>query len=749
MIIGHDFTVHRLMMADRWGDLLFGQGSALSALLMAAAYLFLILNWVLCEVTAWGMKRNKGWSQATGMIVCVLFLPWFPVLTIIGAAGLYFLRATPASASAPATGAVDLAALAAAKHSQDYWTRKRQSWLQPVVVGVFTLIGLNCLGLFGYWAKRSGMPHHRWGLEFWLWFSVFLLVQTAIHELGHACMAWAVYSRVKVISIGPVTISLEEKGMRWAFDWRLLFHSGGYMGAVVTSETNVRAKQIATVAAGPAASILNGLVFLAVFFSAPGTPLQDYWWLISTNAMLGILYGVSNLIPVGYSDGSMLFHLIFNTAPGRILLFGYVADLKRQAATEAHDRTDFDTTVAVKRETLAKALEGGPQNAMAIAACHQTLGHALLSTDEWHAAEAEFRACLAFEIECTANQALAANAWLGLQKACTERHKVAEAGKAYATSVRVLSARKQDREPMARAVTSAMLAQCHLWAASFEASLQEISEALGAMPANPTRLVLTAMMQSAKVKAELRLGKTEEGMAALRAMLQTIESPEMPKSQQLMAWSELAGVAKRLWEAGQPEAGVEQMRVAIDRLEAGGAIATAASYRIRLAGMLRQLGRTGEAASGLPDHQSLPARLQRAALTERAQLALTFGRPQDAVTDCRRVVELWRAETVECAIEVAIAEGLLARALFESGDTGAGEGLAIKSAEVLGPMRHPDVAGCVITLALAREATAEVVAEARALIEGSLLLGPAQKARMLEAEMTRLETIERVKAAVV
>src|SRR5689334_8902001 len=109
MIIGHEFTVHQLMRADRWGEFLFGHGSALAALVMAAAYLFLIVNWVLCEVTAWGMKRNKGWSQATGTVVCLLFLPWFPLLTMVGAVGLYFLRREGAPSTAPAASTLDLA----------------------------------------------------------------------------------------------------------------------------------------------------------------------------------------------------------------------------------------------------------------------------------------------------------------------------------------------------------------------------------------------------------------------------------------------------------------------------------------------------------------------------------------------------------------------------------------------------------------------------------------------------------------
>jgi hypothetical protein len=66
---------------------------------------------------------------------------------------------------------------------------------------------------------------------------------------------------------------------------------------------------------------------------------------------------------------------------------------------------------------------------------------------------------------------------------------------------------------------------------------------------------------------------------------------------------------------------------------------------------------------------------------------------------------------------------------------------------VLGPWQHPDAASCLITLALARsQSTGEFssagIDKAFRLIEGAVLLGPAEKARMKEAETARIQQSE-------
>src|SRR6516225_7841035 len=92
------------------------------------------------------------------------------------------------------------------------------------------------------------------------------------------------------------------------------------MGAVPVSDQNLRGNEIAVIAAGPATNALTCLVLLAVFFSLPGIALQNWWWMASFNAVIAGLLTIGNLIPVGYCDGTMLYHIIRWTPAGRLLL---------------------------------------------------------------------------------------------------------------------------------------------------------------------------------------------------------------------------------------------------------------------------------------------------------------------------------------------------------------------------------------------------------------------------------------------
>ena len=93
LIFGHDFVVHNVLCADFWGGLLFGEGSAGYAFLMAAAYLYLIPTSLLCWITAAGLKRNSRWSHPVGIFTCILLLLGFPFLMFAGAIGLHVLIA--------------------------------------------------------------------------------------------------------------------------------------------------------------------------------------------------------------------------------------------------------------------------------------------------------------------------------------------------------------------------------------------------------------------------------------------------------------------------------------------------------------------------------------------------------------------------------------------------------------------------------------------------------------------------------
>src|SRR5581483_8404115 len=158
--------------------------------------------------------------------------------------------------------------------TRDFWAARRTSKAQPFLAGLAMFLFMPVFAALSMWARHNGMPAWTPGARWWIYFVVFLFVQTAIHELGHAGMAWVFFNRVRVIAIGPLTFWNDGWGYQIRFDWKRLLDSNGYMGAVPTSEERLVLNQIAITAAGPAASFITGLLLLLTFFAMPGSGLE-------------------------------------------------------------------------------------------------------------------------------------------------------------------------------------------------------------------------------------------------------------------------------------------------------------------------------------------------------------------------------------------------------------------------------------------------------------------------------------------
>ncbi|HEV3330408.1 MAG TPA: M50 family metallopeptidase [Bryobacteraceae bacterium] len=702
--------------------------------LVALAHLCLLVSSLLCLATARAFRRSRKWARWTGISACLILLPWFPWLTLVAAVGLYTLIARFPRLDRPAPP----------KQTTDYWTRKRKSWVQQVFiyVGYFAAMGPGMA-----WVQRYA--HLMW-MPTWhpngriLYLIVFGLFITAVHELGHAIVAWALYHRVRVINIGPFTFSNFGHGYQFHFQWQRLLNGGGHVAAIPSDGRHLRLKLIAVIAAGPAASLLNALLMFAIFLSLPGTSWQSYWWIPGFIGVLAITDGVLNLVPAGYSDGSMLFHTILWTRHGQALINHLQAAQLNEDADVCHKQADFEKEVELREAAFTRAREGGDGSAVAIALCHQSLGHARLALEDWPAAEVEHRACLAFEAECALNPPLAANSWLGLQRACLERHHLAEAARAYAGAAQVIEGRKKNRDKIGLAVTRAMLAQVHHRGGSYDKALEEIAEALRTLPGGRDRLMLRAILYSTQAQCELGLGSVERGMAAARQAIDILRSGKLPPDESNLGWDELGELGEELWRVGQDALALELLREAIQQLESGGATATAAQYRTKLSAGLRHLGKVDEAGQWLPKEDGLSTVPRRQFLAERARLQLAAGHAELAVADGRALLALWQAAPHDPVTETAIAEALLAEAYLEAGDYAQADSLARKASDVLGPLQHYEIAGCLITLALARwRATGAwmpaCMDQARRLIQADPILSPAAKTRIIETQATRVE----------
>ena len=750
IIIRIDLVVNTVNGLRPWARILFPDNIRNQNLLMGAAMLLLLQSGLLCLATAWGISTNRRWSRWTGFLACLSLLPGLPWFTLAGAAGVCVLLAVPLR-----LGEIESAGqCVSVEQNNDYWSSKKNStaqWVIYLICGAFVIVGMQ---IFARVAEQIGLPDlPQWELAWgwWIYLIPVFLANTAVHELGHALAAWTLRHSVRAVSIGPLTFSKDLYGYHFQFDWTHLLDSSGYMRSVPTLNRHVRLRQIAIVAAGPAASLVSGLLALAVFYALPVTNWRSYWGIVALDSVLGLCFALMSMIPVGYSDGTMLFHLILWTGPGQILIERLAIYQMLEDAEACHGRADFEKEVRLREMTLQQALQGKEDNAMTIAVCHQYLGHAKMAFEDWTGAEMSFRKCLEFQEECTANPSLAANVWTLLHATCVERHHVAEARRTYAIAATILYSRKKTRTGAGLSVTRTMAAQLHQREGKFDSALEEAREALRILPHGVRHSLLRAELFATQAHCEVCIGQVDSGLAAASLAAEIIRSGQIAPAQQNLGWDELGKLGREMWRAGQAMLAVDLMREAIARLELRGALTTAAQHRTKLASILGRLGRLEEALALLPKEDELPVNARRGLLAERAQLRSLAGFSEAAVSDSRELLTLWRSEPTASA-EVAAAQGLLARVCLESGDHVRAEVLAQQVVEILEAWQHPEAQRCVMTLALARwqakrEWISGLVEKFIQNIESDPLLRAAEKAWLFEAEAGRLERFGRAEEA--
>ena len=710
--------------------MLFPHGFRPILLFKVLAFAQEIVGLLLCFVTALGLGFSKRWSRWTGVCACATLVGVFPWFTIVSAAGLYVLLVDPPRLEAA--------------------PRRDGSRRGLVVVGVLCILGFFAWRWAVNWAQRMGMPRFVLSWEFLLLYPVaFSVLQTAIHEFGHVLMAWAFEFRIRALSVGPFVFWKDWYGSHQRVEWKRLFSSlSGYAGAVPSTEAHMRIGYVAMIAGGPAASLLGGLVFLAVFVCLPGTPLQHWWQAIAFNGIIGFCGGLGSLIPTARSDGGKLWNMARQTAKGRSLFRWLHMALAQQEAEAYHDSADFERSAALREKALKIALEGEADEALDVAHCHASLGGTKLHCGDLLGAAAQFRKCLGFEAVCEANPWLAASAWSGLGTVSESRRQASEAQNAYD---RALELRQQQQPALMDGIWFAALglarATAHQHLRDFESALDEIREAVKALPNRRDRLLLLTMIRSVQAECEFELGHADRALAAARCAAEIVRSGEIPRERQNLAWYTLTGLAGKMGRAGQSAAATDLLREAVAGLEAGGATASAAAARCQLASVLRRSEQLDAAFEALPKDDSLSVFRRRRLLNERTRIHLEAGRATEAVADARALLALWRAEPEPPALETALAETLLACACLDAGQKEEAESLSRSAVEVLRTWPHPDAAACVITLALAGEWAPACIDEARRLVESDPLLTPDGVALRLDGLARYLERHGRADAA--
>ena len=183
-------------------------------------------------------------------------------------------------------------------------------------VAAWLVAGGGSLGLLYLWWKwavvhRLPVVH---GLGFWVLFLAASLVDSGLHEAGHATVGLALGMRLRAFVVGPLRWAVREG--RWTFEVqpRNLLSLGGAAGVSPVDPRQSKWAEIAMIAAGPAASLATGVAAMAAAFTVNGTRFQGAWEFLALASMFGFISFVFNLLPLRpqalYSDGARIYQLL-------------------------------------------------------------------------------------------------------------------------------------------------------------------------------------------------------------------------------------------------------------------------------------------------------------------------------------------------------------------------------------------------------------------------------------------------------
>lgn len=725
------FILRKVLPAHDWAERLYPGDARAQARFLLPILVGMLIVGALCQVTAWGLKRNRSWARWTGIAACAGLLAGIPWLTLVGVVGIVLLLSVPAPL---AVVTVDKSRL-----------RRRESvldWIVGSATGVLLLAGMVLLFKV---AHGLGLPKIRMGREFWPILVGGELLVVTLHEFGHAIAAWAVHFRFKVINIGPVTVWKDALGARhWKFEWARLCCGGGYTGAVPTSDKGLRMNQILVVFAGPFVSLNAGLALFLLFLKIPGTVWEGSWPIIG---MFAVMFGVDfvrNLIPLGYTDGTLLLHLILWTAKGKEFSSAWLATKDSEEADRRKEEVDFDKEADLRRSVLEQALAHGEAASVELALKYQSLGFAEVRARRPLEAGQNLTKSLDILKQCgNVHPLVEANSWKGLEHAYTQLQQAADVRRAGSFAVRAFEkCKKTITQPGALEVQSA-LAQLHINANHYEAALDEIQQGLESVPQDRKYLLLKAKFFRLRAECEFLLGCSESGLEAAETAAQILRSAEIAESDRAHAWRDLGVLAASLWMAGRTEPAIALFNQAIQFFELQASI-RGDRLRLALAQVLRRDGRLVEAEAALPVEERIKPEMRENFLTQRSQIWLRLGRVEQSIADLGEALQLKKADSHASTSEIATAESLLAEALLEGRRVEEAEASARSACGVLVPAEHPNAAGGLVTLALiARERGQEsadaYLDEGLRLLSEAPLLKPAAKAHFFESEAARLE----------
>ncbi len=268
--------------------------------------------------------------------------------------------------------------------------------------------------------------------------------------------------------------------------------------------------------AGPAASLLGALCLWAVCLHLRDTARDTWWHSLAILTSLFIADFMVNLIPLGYSDGTMLWHLALWTEKGRHLYSRMKSTTASDDAGQEHRQFDFAAEVVLRSAALEELLASSSGSSPDVGMAYQALGWAQYHLHDYANAEKSLRNSVDILAACPkAQPALEANACQQLYTVLRAQYRVNDAGNAYFNAIAAFERWKNaEAHAGSRSEIGMVLAQTHLFQCNYLPALKEIDDALERLPKAPRYLVLRATLLTFRANCEFGLGQARPALEA-------------------------------------------------------------------------------------------------------------------------------------------------------------------------------------------------------------------------------------------
>src|SRR5262249_34697149 len=151
---------------------------------------------------------------------------------------------------------------------------------------------------------------------------------------------------------------------------------------------------------------------------------------------------VGNLIPIGYSDGTMLLHLLLWSEKGKDLCRLVESSKSHADAAQKQLQGDFAGEVEDRKRALEQVLKAGKQ-VEPLAVAYQAVGFAQINAGMKMDAIDSLKKCIeVLETGSGIDPLIEANAWYGLVKVYQRFQIAPEMEKAYEAAVRLFEKAK-------------------------------------------------------------------------------------------------------------------------------------------------------------------------------------------------------------------------------------------------------------------------------------------------------------------